>query len=139
MDCVRNNSLRIWEAEKYQYVDSEGVYDLEYMTRLIIAASQLHDVADHKVSDYPHHMLSLLSENLLWIIIFLYLLLNTKYGKTEDQLSSVRQELSKHFTATDVTLIKLIIENMSYSKEAKHRQMHGSAPTWNELGQGMSI
>ena len=47
MDNVRRNSLQIWETEKLQYEDGE--YDLDHMTRLIIAVAQLHDVADHKV------------------------------------------------------------------------------------------
>jgi len=48
MDHVRRNSLQIWDLEKHLYED-QAEYDVEYMTRLIIAVSQLHDVADHKV------------------------------------------------------------------------------------------
>jgi hypothetical protein len=48
MDHVRRNSLKIWETEKLNYL-GDSDYDLEFMTSLIIAVAQLHDVADHKV------------------------------------------------------------------------------------------
>lgn len=49
MDKVRENSLKIWEAEKGKY-EGKDEYDVERMTRLIVAVAQLHDVADHKVN-----------------------------------------------------------------------------------------
>lgn len=102
MDKVRENSLQIWEEEKVQYMRND-LYDIDHMTRLIIAVAQLHDVADHK------------------------------YGKTEEQLRSVSDELHKHFSTADVRLIQAIIDNVSYSKEAKQR-IQGRQPSWEELG-----
>ena len=49
MDKVRESSLKIWEAEKGKY-EGKDEYDVERMTRLIVAVAQLHDVADHKVN-----------------------------------------------------------------------------------------
>jgi hypothetical protein len=74
------------------------------LTRLIIAVAQLHDVADHK------------------------------YGKTEEQLNSVRSILSQFFSNCDVDLVMLIIDNISYSKEDKAIKS-GCPLTWNELGE----
>lgn len=47
----------------------------------------------------------------------------------------MHDELSKHFTSSDVNLIQEIIDNVSYSKEAKQRKK-GHQPTWEELGAG---
>lgn len=63
MDCVRENSLKIWETEKIQYSGNPEV-DVDYVTTLIIAVAQLHDVADHKV----RHVME--NENpLQWILL----------------------------------------------------------------------
>ena len=55
-----------------------------------------------------------------------------------EQLESVRNELSKHFSEEDVSLIQAIIDNVSFSKEAKQRK-RGETPSWLELGQGIHI
>ena len=55
-----------------------------------------------------------------------------------EQLESVRTELSKHFSTEDVGLIQAIIDNVSYSKEAKQRK-RGEPPSWVELGAGKSL
>lgn len=69
MDCVRMNSLKIWESEKRRYI-GDDLYDIDHMTQLIIAVAQLHDVADHKVTPSPkHNMSSPLSSHLTTTII----------------------------------------------------------------------
>lgn len=75
----------------------------ERILSLIITVAILHDIADHK------------------------------YGKTIEQIEGIRNELHKYFNNEDVNLIMSIIENISYSKEAKMRQS-GIIPNWEELG-----
>jgi HD superfamily phosphodiesterase len=70
---------------------------------LITAVSLFHDIADHK------------------------------YGHSDDQIQGMKCELLKHFDASEVDLIFLIIDRISYSKEAKMRKK-GITPTWEELG-----
>lgn len=47
----------------------------------------------------------------------------------------MRDALNKHFSAEDVALVQAIIDNLSYSKEAKQRKT-GLRPIWEELGKG---
>jgi HD superfamily phosphodiesterase len=101
MDQVRDNAIAIWKKE------SEGSPSLnsKRILSLVIAAAQLHDVADHK------------------------------YGQTTAQLASVMNELQKHFSMSDVELLMSIMDKTSYSKEAKIRKSTGAWPTWHELGE----
>lgn len=100
MDQVCENAIEIWKKESINYQSM----NFHRILSLVIAAAQLHDVADHK------------------------------YGQTTAQLESVSTELQKYFTLEDVQLLMVIMDQTSYSKEAKCRKETGTSPSWDDLG-----
>jgi HD superfamily phosphodiesterase len=100
MDQVCKNAIEIWKKESTNHPS----LDSDRILSLVIAAAQLHDVADHK------------------------------YGQTITQLESVASELQKYFSNDDVRLLMMIMDQTSYSKEAKFRKATGISPSWDDLG-----